>query len=124
MDALSPNLFMSGPDGPRLRAGRCRSTGRLVFPKPDGPAAQGFADHALGTHGTLWSWTVQQFPPKGMADFSPYMVGYVELPGELIVESRIVGLAAAHARIGLPLVFTTTSVGGKTAYAFTPEGAA
>ena len=45
----------------------------------------------LGTRGTLWTWTVQGFPPKappyvGDTDpqtFLPFGVGYVELPGEV-----------------------------------------
>ena len=51
----------------------------------------------LGTKGTLWAWTIQGFPPKAPpylgetdpAKFKPYGVGYVELPGQLKVESRL-----------------------------------
>ena len=35
--------------------------------------------------------------------FVPYAVGYVELPGEIIVESRIEVSDPAHLRIGMPM---------------------
>jgi uncharacterized protein len=52
---------------------------------------------ALARRGTLWTWTVQGFPPKsppfvGAVDpvhFRPFGVGYVELPGEVKVEARL-----------------------------------
>ena len=51
----------------------------------------------LANRGTLWTWTVQGFPPKappyaGPTDpkhFQPFGVGYVELPGEVKVETRL-----------------------------------
>jgi len=54
-------------------------------------------DKELSNRGTLWTWTVQAFPPKappyaGNADpetFTPFGVGYIELPGEVKVESRL-----------------------------------
>jgi uncharacterized OB-fold protein len=49
--------------------------------------------HLLARRGTLWTFTVQSFEPKapydGPSPFAPYGVGYVELPGELLVESRL-----------------------------------
>jgi len=51
----------------------------------------------LGRIGTLWTWTVQSYPPKappfaGDVDpetFRPFGVGYVEIDGKLLVESRL-----------------------------------
>ena len=49
----------------------------------------------LARRGTLWAWTTQSFPPPPPyagptgADFVPFGVGYVELPGEVKVESRL-----------------------------------
>lgn len=45
----------------------------------------------------MWSYTIQRFRPKSPPyagkdserDFRPYAVGYVELPGQVIVETRI-----------------------------------
>lgn len=49
----------------------------------------------LARHGSLWAWTIQGFPPPWPyagptgKDFVPFGVGYVELPGEVKVESRL-----------------------------------
>ncbi len=51
----------------------------------------------LGRRGTLWTWTVQSYPPKAPpyagnvdpATFEPYGVGYIEIDGKLLVESRL-----------------------------------
>ena len=61
--------------------------------------------------GTLWAFTEQLFPPKPPyavqgADFRPYFVGYVDLGGEVIVESRIVATAGSL-RIGQPVRLVT-----------------
>jgi uncharacterized OB-fold protein len=50
-------------------------------------------EQLLARRGVLWSFTVQGFRPKppyaGPEEFEPYGVGYVELPGQVIVESRL-----------------------------------
>jgi uncharacterized protein len=81
---------------PRLIGGR-GPDGRIRFPMPEGDAAAAFEPVALARRGRLWSWTVQRFEPKrppydGPVPFQPFMLGYVELPGEVIVEARLVGL--------------------------------
>ncbi len=50
----------------------------------------------LPNQGTLWTWTVQRFMPKSpynsgetQESFTPYGVGYVELPGGVRVEGRL-----------------------------------
>jgi uncharacterized OB-fold protein len=65
----------------------------------------------LSTKGTLWTWTIQGYPPKsppyaGNADpktFEPFGVGYVELPGELKVESRLTLNDPEQLEIGMEL---------------------
>jgi uncharacterized protein len=92
---VAEGLFQWPSDTPHLIAGRDPQTGRLVFPVPAGPQDARLTPHPLQTEGSLWSWTIQRFPPKdwlGETDpraFTPYGVGYVELPGELIVETRL-----------------------------------
>ena len=58
----------------------------------------------LGTTGTVWTWTSQEFRPPppyaGPTEFTPYHVGYVELPGELIVETYLTGYDDRHPEIG------------------------
>jgi uncharacterized OB-fold protein len=97
----------------RLLAGRRKSDGRLVFPLPLGGHAVRYDTIELGRRGRLWSWTVQRFAPKEPydgpvgADFRPFAVGYVEIPGEIIVESRLVRVAFDQLRVGLPLQLTS-----------------
>ena len=106
---IAPGVFEPGP-APRLIGGRHRLSGRLVFPL-DSTDSQ-LEACALPAEGTLWSYTVQRFRPKtppyaGPANFEPYAVGYVELPGALIVESRLTGLAFEQLRVGMRLRLTT-----------------
>jgi uncharacterized OB-fold protein len=85
---------------------------------------------ALPGHGTLWSWTVQQFRPKAPfrrpdGDFVPYPVGYVDL-GEVIVEARLRVAETGGLRIGMPMRLTWLPVwhepdGDVLTYAFAPE---
>ncbi len=62
----------------------------------------------LGHVGELWTWTTQEFapksPPYAVTPFAPFQLGYIELPGEVIIESRILGGAALQ--IGLPMELT------------------
>jgi uncharacterized OB-fold protein len=53
-------------------------------------------EHLLARRGRLWAWTTQSFPPPSPPytgptgeSFVPFAVGYVELPGEVKVESRL-----------------------------------
>ena len=65
----------------------------------------------LANRGTLWTWTVQSYPPKAPpfagnvdpATFEPYGVGYVELDGKLLVESRLTIADPAQLNIGMEL---------------------
>jgi uncharacterized OB-fold protein len=93
---------------PRLIGGRDRATGRIVFPMPTGGEAERYDAVPLSRDGTIWSWTVQRFPPKsppyaGPATFEPFAMGYVELPDEVIVETRLTGFAFDDLACGLPV---------------------
>ena len=96
----------------RLLGGRRRADGKVVFPLPQGDGAEAYDAVELPTRGALWSFTVQRFRPKppyaGPGDersFAPYAVGYVELPGALIVESRLETPDFERLRVGMPMVF-------------------
>jgi uncharacterized protein len=109
---VADNLIVGAEDGARLLGGRRKSDGRVVFPFPEGADQGQYEPFPLSKHGTLWSYTVQRFRPKPPydgpgddSDFEPYAVGYVELPGEIIVESRIVG-NPERLEIGMPMTFT------------------
>jgi uncharacterized protein len=114
---------------PRLIGGKL-PCGAIVFPMPEGDAANGVERYPLSRTGTLWSWTSQEFRPKspyegpGEAahDFKPYLLGYVELPGEVIVESRITEATLADLWLGMPMRFAVVPFNDThTTFAFKPE---
>lgn len=112
-EKIDPNLWSDDPE-PHLIGGRLAS-GEIVFPMPVGDAAEGVAPYKLKRRGRLWSWTSQGFLPKepyigpgagpgeGPGDFQPFLLGYVELPGEVIVESRLVDCQLADLHLGMEL---------------------
>ena len=104
---IDDRLLTLDPMGrPTLLAGRERDSGRLVFPPPGDPDR--FDPVALPQEGRLWSWTVQRFRPKsppyaGAESFAPYAVGYVDLPGAMIVEARLTGAPLDGWHIDMPV---------------------
>ncbi|QYU69557.1 OB-fold domain-containing protein [Leptolyngbya sp. 15MV] len=125
---IDPDLWSDEAE-PHLMGGRLPS-GEIVFPMPTGDAAQGIEPVKLSRRGTLWSWTSQDFRPKepyegpgeGPHDFEPYLLGYVELPGEVIVESRIVGARLEDLALNMPLEFCVVPFNDRhTTFAFRPE---
>jgi len=133
--ALAPiadGLFEVVEGVPHLIGGRRKSDGRMVFPMPAGPEGQNYETVRLSPDGRLWSFTVQRFRPKsppyaGADDeksFRPYALGYVELPGEVIVESRIETDDFTALKVGAPMrlkLVPFQKVGGDVlAYAFEP----
>ena len=86
----------------------------------------------LSPHGTVWGFTVQRFAPKAPpyvvpdGGFVPFAVGYVELPGALIVEAPLTDVAFTDLAIGMPvelaIVPLRTDPDGTvvTTYAFRP----
>ena len=118
--------------------GQCGDCGEIGFPQ--GMSCQrcgGTAMSAtpLAREGVLWSWTVQRFPPPSPpyvgtgSDFEPFGVGYVELPGQVIVETRLIEMDAERLRIGMPMRLTEIELSGEgggvqSIFAFEPmEGA-
>lgn len=116
MPLISDSLLDETGDRPRLIGGRSRQTGEIVFPMPDGADAARYEPVRLKEAGKLWSYTVQRFPPKnppylGVTDaaaFEPFALGYVELEGEVIVETRIVIDDFEALELGMPMALTTT----------------
>jgi uncharacterized protein len=128
ISALQPVAAGIWSDGetPHLIGGRDRTSGRITFPMPSGAHSELYEAVALPREGRLWSWTSQDFEPKrppydGPVPFAPYIVGYVELPDAVIVESRIVGVLQADMQIGMPLSLTIIDFGdGRSCFAFAP----
>ena len=119
-------------DGPRLLGSRCSDCATVTFPPQSSCprcTSEQVERHVLAAHGTIWSWTVQAFPPKepflgADAPFTPFAVAYVDLGGVVLVESRIVMDDLASLRIGLPVELVVEPFHGRSAYAFAPVGAA
>jgi uncharacterized protein len=93
---IAEGLFTWPSDAPRLIGGMCRACGTVTFPRQAScPNCTGTdtEERLLPPTGSLWTFTVQGFQPKppyaGPADFEPYGVGYIDLGGEVMVESRL-----------------------------------
>jgi uncharacterized OB-fold protein len=137
---ITEGLFRIDGERAVLLASRRRSTGVVKFPaeRPelfDGdPDIQGDIEAIeLSTEGTLYTFTTQQFVPplpyQGKKDpktFQPYVVGFVELPESVLVETLIIGATADQLQIGQRLVSTTTTLETEdgrslTTFAFRPS---
>ncbi len=138
---IKDGLFTWPAAEPRLLGSRCVSCGAYTFPAQSGcPRCAGtdMESVELSRRGTIWTWTTQEFLPKAppyagpetAETFEPYYVGYVELAGELRVESRLVGFEDAAPRIGQQVAmvvvpFKTDEDGREVmVYAFGPAGEA
>jgi uncharacterized protein len=130
---IDPDLIADTETGPRLIGSECRRCGTVTFPRQSSCAkctSEDVHPRELATRGTLWTWTIQCFAPKappylegGVAVFEPYGVGYIELPGEVRVESRLTESDPERLAIGMPMELTLIPVPGaseKLTFAFRP----
>jgi uncharacterized protein len=130
---IADGLFTWPSDEPRLIGSTCRACATTTFPAQGScPSCTGetMEERALERFGTLWSYTVQGFRPKppyiGPEDFVPYGVGYVELPGQVLVESRLTendpDRLSIGARMELVVVPFVEDASGRTlmTFAFRP----
>jgi uncharacterized OB-fold protein len=115
--ALDTQLFEWPAAEPRLLGSQCQACGVVSFPQQGScPSCCGeqIAVRRLGAHGQLWTWTTQAFAPKSPPyavpcdpkKFTPFLLGYVELPGEVIVETRIAADPSTALSIGMPMQLT------------------
>ncbi len=115
--AVEEGVFTWPSAEPRLIGSRCNDCGTTTFPTQSGCARCTGASMEvveLGRRGTLWTWTIQAFPPKSppyigptaAADFEPFGVGYVELPGEVKVEARLTVSDPELLHIGMEMELT------------------
>jgi uncharacterized OB-fold protein len=131
--AVADGLFVMKGDQPHLIAAKRKSDGRVRFPMPKGPEAALYDPVELPADGTLWSYTVQRFRPKTPpyigadddATFQPFALGYIEFPGQVIVEGRILTDDVSSLRIGRPMrtviePFPTSTRGEVNNFAFKP----
>lgn len=116
---IAEGLFTWPSAHPALLGSRCQQCSVATFPAADSCMACSSQDvrvEELPTRGTLWTWTVQRFMPKSpyrsnesAESFTPYGVGYLELPGGVRVEGRLTENDPEKLRIGMPMevVFDT-----------------
>ncbi|MGE2735407.1 Zn-ribbon domain-containing OB-fold protein [Mycolicibacterium vaccae] len=139
-EVIDPHIMELVDGRPRLIGGQCGACAEIDFPRQDFCRSCGAAQTspvALADRGVLWSWTIQRFPPPSPpypptgGDFEPFGVGYVELPGQVIVESRLTVSDPAQLHIGMAMVLVEFPVVSETGsqtvgFAFRPdsEGAA
>ena len=131
---IDPELWSNEPE-PHLMGGKLPS-GEVVFPMPQGDAGKDVEPYRLSRQGKLWSWTSQGFLPKtpyegsgngegqGPPDFVPFLLGYIELPGEVIVESYIVDAELDDLELGMDMEFCIVPFNQQhTTFAYRPTGA-
>lgn len=114
-EVIAPGLLSSIDQDAQLLGGRCPACSVVTFPIQNGCPRCGHGSmnsEPLARQGKVWTWTTQGFRPKHPysadgtdADFRPFVLGYVELQGEVRVETQIlVDPADAHIGMDVKLV--------------------
>ena len=108
---IDPELFQWPADDPHLIGSQCLACENVTFPAQSScPKCSGKSVEKieLSSTGTLWTWTSQNFRPKSPyrgddtpETFKPYYLGYVELPGQVRVESRLAVADESQLHIGM-----------------------
>jgi len=134
---VAEGLFTWPGDDPRLIGSRCPQCAEATFPAqtgcPNCPCNE-CERIELDRRGTLWTWTIQHFPPPhpyigDAREFVPFGVGYVELPEGVRVEARLTENDPARLRIGMEMElvlepFHVDETGTeRVTFAFRPVGA-
>jgi uncharacterized OB-fold protein len=111
---IAPGLFTWPSNDPRLLGSKCGNCGIVIFPAQQScPACSGqnVEQIELERRGTLWTWTIQGFMPnrppytgpETPETFKPFGVGYIELPGQVRVESRLKCKDPSKLEIGMEM---------------------
>jgi uncharacterized OB-fold protein len=110
---IDPELFSWPSEAPRLNGSQCLACENITFPtQASCPKCCGTSMKKieLSAQGTLWTWTSQEFRPKSpykrndtVENFKPFYVGYVELPGQLRVQTRLGVEDASQLKIGMEM---------------------
>lgn len=97
---IAEGLFTWPSNDPRLLGSKCSNCGVVTFPAQNSCAACSGTETEsveLARRGTLWTFTLQCFlpnrppydGPETPETFKPFGVGYVELPDQTRVQTRI-----------------------------------
>jgi uncharacterized OB-fold protein len=110
---VAEGIFSWPPDRPHLIGSCCTNCGNYMFPVQSGCSKCTGSETErveLSRRGTLWTWTVQGFPPKSPPfagevdpDLSGRSVSAIELPGEVKVEARLTESDPTKLRIGMEM---------------------
>ncbi len=103
---ITPGLFTTTDDGPRLIGARCAACARLQFPATSSCpycGRDGCREELLGPHATLFLFTTIASRPPGYRGPLPYGFGVVELAEGLRVVTRLAEASSAAWRVGLPM---------------------
>jgi uncharacterized protein len=119
---VAEGVFQVTNQGPQLCGSRCIDCDTYAFPAQSSCqkcAGTNTEELLLGNTGTLWTFTIQGFPPKappyrGNADpktFTPFGVGYIEIPGQVKVEARLTEADVSKLKIGMPMHMVIETIG-------------
>jgi uncharacterized OB-fold protein len=109
---IHEGLYTWPSKSPQLIGSRCAACGEVAFPKQNScpNCTGGETDEILlARRGTLWTWTIQHFPPPSppfigdSKNFVPFGVGYIELPEGVRVEARLTESDPAKLAIGMEM---------------------
>jgi uncharacterized OB-fold protein len=109
---IHDGLFTWPAPAPQLIGSRCIGCGEVTFPAQKScPACTSnrTEEILLSRRGTLWTWTIQHFPPPAppwVGDpnaFEPFGVGYVELAEGVRVEAPLTESDAEKLEIGMQM---------------------
>lgn len=111
---VAEGLFTWPAESPQLIGTKCADCGVTTFPSQSGCprcASEAMEQILLPRRGTLWTFTTQEFLPKNppyagtetAEEFQSYGLGYVELPGEVKVETRLTESDPAALTIGMEM---------------------
>lgn len=130
--AITPGLFVTGPDGPRLTAGRCDACARLHFPADASCpycGADGCTETSVGPDARLYLYTAVTSRPAGYRGPVPYGFGIVEVDGGLRIVTRLTESDPSRLRPAQPMrlvvepLFADDDGTPVLSYAFRPEPA-
>ncbi|SNR65643.1 Uncharacterized OB-fold protein, contains Zn-ribbon domain [Haloechinothrix alba] len=135
-EPVAEGLITEVDGRPRLLGARCDGCRTTIFPVQRSCARCGgraVRQIPLSCTGTLWTFTVQEFPlkapyagPSDPDEFEPFGVGYVELPDGIRVETVLTERDPENLVFGMPVELVLTpfrrSDGSElTTFAFRPR---
>ena len=111
---IAEGLFTWPSNDPRLLGSKCSNCGVVTFPAQSSCAACAGTETEtieLERRGTLWTYTIQCFlpnrppyeGPETPENFRPFGVGYVELPDQTRVETRIKCDDPSQLKVGMDM---------------------